>query len=253
MQLLLIKTLIAGVGIALISGPLSCLLAWRRMAYLGDSISHAALLGVAFGIIFNLNPLLGTLISSLLFAASYYYFEKYNNDSILATLSYFALAVAIILISKSPINIDLSSYLFGDILLLSATDLVIVYVISLVFLLWLKLRLNFLLASTIYPDFAKLNKMSNGNFEIVFVIAIFVTISFKFFGALLITSMLINPALSARSFSQTPEEMIKYASLIAVITAIIGIVAGWCFDLPISPAIIVSGVTIFVLIHIFKK
>ena len=131
MDLFLIRALAAGIGLALVAAPLGCFVVWNRMAYFGETIAQASLIGIALGLLFKLDLTLMTLIVTLATAALLIALGRQKLlplDSLLGLLSHGALAIGVIATSlvKGP-SVDLMGYLFGDIFAVSRTDLIWVF------------------------------------------------------------------------------------------------------------------------------
>ena len=140
-------------------------------------------------------------------------------------------------------------FLFGDILSVSISDLIIIYsggsiVLAIIFIIW---RPFF--AATVNPEIAKGEGTNVRIIEFVFflLIASVVAIAIKVVGVLLITALLIIPAVTARRFSTSPEQMAIGASLIAVISVIGGLYGSLKLDTPSGPSIVVAAFCLFIL------
>jgi zinc transport system permease protein len=123
------RALAAGLGVALVAGPLGCFIVWRRMAYFGDSLAHSALLGVALGLALHFDLTLGVLVSSaalaLLLALRQ---RRLASDTLLGILAHSGLALSLVVLSFfETLRLDLMSYLFGDVLAVSGSDLLWIY------------------------------------------------------------------------------------------------------------------------------
>ena len=124
------RAVLAGLGLALVAGPLGSFVVWRRMAYFGDSTAHAAILGVAMALAFEVSIYAGTLAVAVAMAClvSALVTRGQAMDTILGVLSHSALAVGLVAISFVPAaRSDLSSYLFGDILAVGRADLMLIW------------------------------------------------------------------------------------------------------------------------------
>ena len=123
------RAVIAGVGVAVVAGPLGCFVVWRRMSYLGDTMAHSSLLGVALGYYLEVNIMLGVFAVAFIVAILLFLFQKQKqlaNDAILSTLSHASLALGVLMISLMFwVRLDLIAYLFGDILAVSLVFLVL--------------------------------------------------------------------------------------------------------------------------------
>ena len=124
------RALIAGVGIAIIAGPLGCLVIWRRLSYFGDTLSHSALLGVTLAYAFSTNITLSVFIISSIVAILLINLQKRTKlagDSLLGLLAHSTLAIGLVLIGfLSSIRFDLMGLLFGDILAVTTEDIALV-------------------------------------------------------------------------------------------------------------------------------
>ncbi|HLT64482.1 MAG TPA: metal ABC transporter permease, partial [Pseudohongiella sp.] len=124
----LVYALIAGISIALIAGPLGCFVVWRRMSYFGDTLAHASLLGVAFAILFAVQMQLAIIVCCLVFAGLLLLLERRQmlaTDTLLGIIAHSTLAFGLLVLSLSDrVQINLTSFLFGDLLTVTRTDLV---------------------------------------------------------------------------------------------------------------------------------
>ena len=125
------RALIAGIGIAIVTGPLGCLVIWRRLSYFGDTLAHSALLGVTLAYAFSINISLSVFIISgtvALLLLSLQKRTKLAGDSLLGLLAHSALAIGLVLIGfLSSIRFDLMGLLFGDILAVTIEDIFIIW------------------------------------------------------------------------------------------------------------------------------
>ena len=124
----IVRATIAGIGVAVVAGPLGCFIVWRRMAFFGATMSHAALLGVSLAFLLNISVTLGIIGSCTVTAAILLSLTRLKilpTDALLGLLAHAALALGLVAISfQETIRIDLLSLLFGDILSVSRSDLV---------------------------------------------------------------------------------------------------------------------------------
>ncbi len=247
------RALLGGVGIALIAGPLGCFIVWRRMAYFGDTLAHSALLGIALGFLWGLDLKLSTLIVSLTLAALLILLQQQKRlatDTSLGILAHSALALSLVILAFIPgLRIDLSAYLFGDLLAVNRLDLYWIYGGGLVLLGLLLFMWQALLAITLHEELAQVEGIPVLRTKALFMlsVALVVAIAMKIVGILLITSLLIIPPAVARRFSHTPEQMALLASLVGCLAVIMGLSLSWYWDTPASPSIVVSATLLFIL------
>ena len=127
----LVYALLAGLGVALVAGPLGCFVVWRRMAYFGDTLAHSALLGVALGVLLEVNLNITVTAVPLIMALGLVVLEQrgfLSLDTLLGILSHSALAAGLVVISLLPdVRVDLMSLLFGDLLAVTRADLWVIY------------------------------------------------------------------------------------------------------------------------------
>ena len=123
----LLNALLAGLALALVAGPLGSFVVWRRMAYFGDTLSHAALLGVALGLLLDVSPTLTVTVGCVLLAVLLVTLQQRQplaSDTLLGILAHSTLSLGLVALSfMHDVRIDLMSYLFGDLLAVSPTDL----------------------------------------------------------------------------------------------------------------------------------
>lgn len=249
----LLRALFAGIGVALMAGPLGCFIVWQRLAYFGDTMSHSALLGVAFALLLNIDTVLGVFLVAVLVSVALFILqakEKLSGDSLLGILSHATLAIGLILIGfMTWTNVDMNSYLFGDILAVSRTDLVTVWTGCAVILVALVILWRPLLALTINIDMAKAENMKPDRARFIFMLllAIVIAVAINIIGILLITALLIIPAATARRFSTTPEQMAILAAIIGISGTILGLYASIEFDSRSGPSVVVALFVLFIL------
>ena len=122
----ILRALAAGIGIALVAGPLGCFVVWRRLAYFGDTLSHAALLGVGLALLFNINLQAAVFAVSAVIAMTLLAAQRrlsLASDSVLGLLAHSALAIGVVVLSLMTwVRIDLHAFLFGDILAVSTLE-----------------------------------------------------------------------------------------------------------------------------------
>ena len=189
----LIRAGLAGIGVALAAAPLGCFVVWRRMAYFGDATAHAALLGVALALSLELPVFGGVLLVSLAMAliVSGLNGRSVSTDALLGVMAHGALAIGLVAVSLLPNQrVDLSAYLFGEILAVTKTDLLIIWggaAASVALLIW---RWQALLAATLNPDLATASGVNPRREQLFLTLALALTVAvaLKVVGALLIAA-----------------------------------------------------------------
>jgi zinc transport system permease protein len=249
----ILRALAAGLGVALITGPLGVFLIWRRMAYFGDTLAHSALLGVALGFLLGISVNLSVIILSVVLAlllASMQGKQQLSSDTQLGILAHSALSLGLVVIAfQSGIRVDLMSYLFGDILAVTWTDLIWVWGGGVVTLTLLAVIWRPLLALTVHAELAQVEgvRVRPVRMAYMVLIALVIAVSMKIVGVLLITSMMLIPAAIARPFSRTPEQMALLAALAGALAVVLGLAGSWFWDTPAGPSIVVAAALMFLL------
>ncbi|MDG1286390.1 MAG: iron chelate uptake ABC transporter family permease subunit [Rickettsiales bacterium] len=246
-----IHALLAGIMLAIATAPLGCFVVWRKMAYFGDAIAHSALLGVVMGLLWQI-PLIFAILPIALSIGLILGFahekSRFSSDTLLGILAHGGLALGVTIMAMTPsLQVDLMAYLFGDILAVTADDLVAIYILAsfVLFILWFRWR-EFLLV-TMNEELATVQGINTRYYRIglMLLVALTVAISIKLVGLLLITSLLILPAATARFFSKNPAQMAILATCIALVMVIGGLFASLTWDTPSGPSIVLTGTVLF--------
>ena len=247
------RAVIGGIGVALVAGPIGCFIIWRRLAYFGDTLSHSALLGVAIALLLELNITLSVFAISLTVSFLLLFLQRratLSSDALLGLLAHSTLALGLVVLAfMTWVRVDLMSFLFGDILAVSKTDIAIIWMGGAVILGVLAVIWRALFAATVSYDLAiaEGSKPEIMNMIFMVIIAAVIAVSMKLVGVLLITALLIIPAASARRLSATPELMAVFASLIGALSVWAGLSGSLRWDTPAGPSIVVAAMCCFIL------
>lgn len=248
-----IRALIAGIGVALVAGPLGCLVIWRRLSYFGDTLSHSALLGVAFSFVFDLNISFAVFLLSGIVAIFLLDLQRRTSlpgDALLGLLAHASLAIGLVFISfLSFIRFDLMGLLFGDILSVSRNDIYLIWIGGLLILGVLYFIWQSIFAATVNYDIASAEGLKPNFANLIFTILLagVIAISIKMIGVLLITGLLIIPAAMARNLSNNPKQMVLFAVLAGISSVVIGLFLSLEFNSPSGPTILVAAFILFIL------
>ncbi|MBE1237753.1 metal ABC transporter permease [Phaeovibrio sulfidiphilus] len=247
---LVLRALIAGAGVALVSGPLGCFVVWRRMAYFGDAMAHGALLGVALGVASGAGPFVGAVVFALCASALLARLAARRSlgiDAWLGVLAHGSLALGLVAVSLMATRVDLMSLLLGDVLAVSWTDVLVILGFSLCTLGLLALFWRPLLNATIEPDLARAEGTNVAAVDLFLMMAIALTIAIamKIVGVLLVTALLVVPAAAARFWSRSPETMALFSALVGIASVFGGLEASLFLDSPAGPSIVAVAVLVF--------
>ena len=247
------RALIAGVGIAIIAGPLGCLVIWRRLSYFGDTLSHSALLGVTLAYAFSMNITLSVFIISSVVAILLINLQKRTKlagDSLLGLLAHSTLAIGLVLIGfLSSIRFDLMGLLFGDILAVTTNDIALVWIGGIIILGILYFIWKSLFSATVNYDLAAAEGMRPEISNLIFTLLLagVIALSIKMIGALLITGLLLIPAAIARNLSNSPKQMIIIAILAGIASVVLGLFTSLELNTSSGPSIVVVSLALFIL------
>ncbi|MGF1640505.1 MAG: zinc ABC transporter permease subunit ZnuB [Rhodospirillales bacterium] len=246
-----VRAVAAGIGVAIVAGPLGCFVVWRRMAYFGDTMAHSALLGVALGFLIDVHPTVGVVAVTTLIAFLLIGLQQrpwLAADTLLGILSHASLSLGLVAIGLMAwLRVDLLGYLFGDILAVTTSDIVLIYGGGAVVLSALAAIWRPLLAATVHEDVARAEGLPTTRVRTAFMvlIALVIAMAMKLVGILLITSLLIIPAAAARRFAATPEQMALGGAAIGACAVVLGLFGSLHLDTPSGPSIVVAAAALF--------
>ncbi len=248
----LMRAALGAVGVAIAAALLGCFVVWRRMAYFGDATAHAALLGVALALGFEISIFAGVMVVALAMALSVSALSGRGHamDTSLGVMAHAALAFGLVAVELLPgAQVDIEAYLFGDILAVSRSDLVVIWAGAALVAAGLLWRWQALLTATLNPELAIAGGLSPAREERILILglAVVVAVAIKAVGALLITALLIIPAAAARPFARTPEGMAVLAVALGVGSALGGLAVAWRLDTQAGPTIVCVAAILFAL------
>ena len=247
----LVRAFLAGAAVAAAAGPLGCLVVWRRMSYFGDTIAHGALPGVALGIALGMDPIFGVLAVAMAIALLVLLFQRGRrlpNDAILGMLSHSALSIGLIALAfMTSLRVDLTALLFGDVLAVSwaevyATAGGAALIIALLALVWRPM-----VAASVDEDLARAEGVNVDALSVFFMllVAAVVALAMKIVGVLLVTALIVIPAVTARRIARSPEQMAVAAPFAGVLAVGLGLALSLVLDTPSGPSIVVAAFALF--------
>ncbi|MBI3627767.1 MAG: metal ABC transporter permease [Candidatus Sungbacteria bacterium] len=247
-------SLIAGLAVAIAAGFLGMFMVMRRMTLVSDALSHVALPGVALAIIFNLNPFVGAF-AFLLFAAFLISgIERRTDlptDAIVGVLFSASLAAGVLL-TPEP---DLLEALFGNLTQITALEAWIIVAASIVMMLVTIVLSRNLIFLIVAPDLGHVSerRMKTANLIFLIMLAGSVALGIRFVGTLLMGTLTIIPAASAKNIARTLLQFGAASVIFAAISVMLGMAAVYFMHIASGPAVILSSVAIFLLTLIFRK
>lgn len=246
--------LTSAIFIGLASGYLGSFMVLKRMALVGDALSHVALPGVALGIIFNFNPILGafaTLFIGIFGIWIIEYKTELPTESIVGLFFTFSLAVGVLLTPRE----DILEALFGDISKISSLDAVLAVVLSLAVLFIMRSISKGFILGTISKDLAKASgvKIARENFIFMLLIALIVALGIKSVGTLLMGALVIIPAIASKNITSSMSRYSWLSAFIGLISLVGGIIFANYFHLAPGPIVVLASAFIFIITITFKK
>jgi zinc transport system permease protein len=249
----LVRSILAGLMMVSIAAPMGCLMVWQRLAFLSDTLGHAAVLGVGIGLLLEVNPMFGVLAVVILIVFSLSQVANFNNalsETTLAIISHTGLAGGLILLGALPSNsVSLEAILFGDLLATTRADLLMILVTTLVLLLLLIRHWRPFVALSVSREIAQAEgiPVKKEQFLMYMMIALLVAVLMKVMGVLLIAAMLVIPTTSARLLSQNPEQMVMFSAIFGVLSLAGGIASSFQLDWQTGPSIVLSATALLVI------
>ncbi|MBQ2753058.1 MAG: metal ABC transporter permease [Firmicutes bacterium] len=254
------NSILAAILIAPLFAFLGTIAVNNKMAFFSEALGHSAFTGIAIGSLLGLNnPVLAMIAFGIilgLLITKVKNINKTSADTVISVFSSIAMALGIILLSRNGGFAKYSSYLIGDILLISPDELLMLAILLIVvFVIWCTIY-NKLMITGINTSLASSRGINTSVTEYVFIIMIAVTVMFtiKWLGILTINSLLILPAAAARNISSSSKQYVLSSVIISVISAISGIIISFYADTSAGAAmVLVSGIIFFITLIIGLK
>jgi zinc transport system permease protein len=245
------RALLGGLGVAAVAGPLGCFVVWRRMAYFGATLSHAALLGIAVGLFLELDRHVGIFAVGILVSAALMLLGRrpeLTSDTVLGILAHSSLALGLVVLSfQDQVRVDLLAYLFGDVLSVRVSDLLWIWGGGALCLAAMVALWRPLLSLTVDEDLARVEGVAveRMRFAFLLLLSAVVALSMQVVGLLLTVSLLVIPAATARRVALTPESMAAWAMAIGGVAVAAGLQTSLTLDTPAGPSIVVAATLLF--------
>jgi len=246
----LIRSILAGTMMVSIAAPIGCLMVWQRLAFLSDTLGHAAVMGVGLGLLLQFPPMVGVLAVVLLIVVSLSQVVNFNNalsETTLAIISHTGLAAGLILLGVLPSDmVSIEAILFGDLLAVTLTDLGMIFITSLVLVILLLQHWRSFVAISVSREIAQAEGIQVRKVQLLMylMIALLVAVMMKVMGVLLIAAMLVIPTSSARVLSGSPERMVIFSAVYGMLALAGGIFSSFRFDWQAGPSIVLSATSL---------
>ncbi len=254
----LIKPFLALILITISCSLLGIFVLWKKLAYFGDGLSHSILLGFVLGAIFSSNQISALIIFAFFFACLVEIISInrfFSKDTIIAISSYFCIAAAIILNDFFHQNLNLGSYVFGDILTVGNVDIKALAIVTTIAIIYTIFAFRKILLININADLARIDgvKITFWNLSFTILLALTIALSVRIVGVFLMTALLILPAAIARIFCVSAKQMMILSLLIGICVTSFSFKLASNLDLTISAVIIATFCVIFLCSLAFKN
>ena len=248
------QSLITAVFVSISASLLGSFVILKRMALVGDALSHVALPGLALGLILNFNPFIGAFLT--LFAAVIgIWLLKYQTrlpiDTLVGIFFTTSLAVGVLIIPEQ----ELLEAMFGNIYNLTSTESVISVALSVILITGLLIIRKKLVLNMLSEELAQSVNIKNKKIEFIYLLifALAVALGIKFVGALLMGSLVIIPAATAKNIAKSLFGFMSWSVIFGIISAFFGIYLAYALKTTPGPIFIIANTAIFLVSLIFKK
>ncbi|MEG0913175.1 MAG: metal ABC transporter permease [Oscillospiraceae bacterium] len=249
----MVRALIVGVLVSLCAALLGVSLVLKRYSMIGDGLSHVGFGTLAVATAFGLSPLavsIPVVVVAAFLLLRLSENSKIKGDAAIAMISTASLAVGVMTVSLTTgMNTDVSNYMFGSILAMGKSDVVISIILSVIVIAMFVLFYNKIFAVTFDENFAKATGTNTDGFNmlIAFLTAITVVLGMRMMGALLISSLIIFPALTAMRLCKNFKSVIISSAIISVVCFVIGLMVSYLFATPAGASVVVMNIIAFVI------
>lgn len=251
------KALVTSIMVGIICGMIGSFIILRGMALMGDAISHAVLPGVAISYMLGINYFYGAVLFGVLTAIGIGAIgqnSRIKNDSSIGIVFTAFFALGIILIGKAQTTIDLTQILFGNVLSVRTSDMMLTLITGIIIVLFVVLFYKELLVSTFDETMAQAYGLPTKliHYGIMVLLTMATVASLQTVGVVLVVAMLITPAATAYLLTNHFWRMILLASFLGALSAVIGLFISFVYNLPSGAVIVLAATVLFVIAFLFS-
>ena len=244
----MVLIILALILISCIFAPIGCIALWKRYVYFGDGLAHSSFLAVSISIIAHFPLIYSGLIVAILFSIFVFIFQNNSEkNAVINLISSSMLAIALIINYFSSTQNNIVNLLFGDILSVSFNDLATLAIMLIVIIGFIIYFYNQILLIIINRDIAVIKGIKVNIMELIFLLILSVSVfsAIKIVGVLMVTAVLLIPAMIARFMVGSPAMMIIISIFISLFINFCAATASFYFDLPLTPLVIIIGSLIY--------
>jgi len=253
------RAIVGGIILGLILAFMGVFVVLRHMAFFGDGIAHASLAGIAIGVLAATNPIIIAIVYSVIIAIIIFYLERktqLSSDVVIGIMFTASMALGVILISlKTGYQPELISYLFGNILSIQISELIVMIVFGVIVIAYLLIFYKQIAFIAFDEEGAKVNGINTHVLTLILYIALAVAIvlGVKILGIILVSALLIIPASIAKLVSKSFRNLIITGIGFSELIVLGGMGVSYYLDLPTGAVIILFGALIFFLVLLVQK
>ena len=253
------RALIAGVLVSLCAALLGVPLVLKRYSMIGDGLSHVSFGALAIAVALGVTPLyfsIPVVILAAFFLLRMASHPHWNSDAAIAAVSASALAIGILVISRTTgMTTDVDNYMFGSVLAMTKGDVALSVVLSVTVLALYLLFYHQIFAVTFDESFSRATglKVDACNTLLAILTALTIVLGMRMMGALLISSLIIFPALSSMRLFKRFSLVILCAAILSVVCFCVGMVGSYQFDTPVGASVVVANLAAFLLFCLIQK
>lgn len=245
------RALLAALAVAILAAVLGVYVVLRGLSLLGDGLAHISLTGVALGFVLGIYPLLMALVAAIVGAVLIQTLrsrEVVRGDTAIGILFTAGLALGILIISQGPgTGVALESYLFGNILAVSAQDVTMIAVVAAVLLATFALLHKEMLYVTFNEEAARLSGLPVGVLNVVFTVvtAASIVVAARVVGVLLVSALLVVPAATSLQLARSFRGALLFSVIAGVASVLVGVLAAAQYGTPTGASIALASNAVF--------
>ncbi|MFH0975797.1 MAG: metal ABC transporter permease [Spirochaetota bacterium] len=255
----IVRALIVGSFIAISCSFLGMFLVLKKWSLIGDGLAHVSFAAVAISLFFSASPLILTM--PLVVISSFIILKlnekaRISGDAAIGLVSATAVSIGLLVSSAGKgFNVDLFSYLFGSILVIDESDVMVSILLSVCVIALVTIFYNSLFAVTYDEDFANISGIKSKfiNYLIVILTAVTITVGIRIVGTMLISSMIIFPPVSTLQLGRSFKQTIIISALISLLCVICGVFLSYIINMPTGAVIVILNALVFIFLFILKR
>ena len=253
----IVRAFIVGTLVSFCAALLGVTLVLKRYSMIGDGLSHVGFGALALAAALNLAPLevaVPVIVRAAFLLLRLSENSKINGDAAIAIISSTALAIGVVCVSTSGVNTDLNSYMFGSILAISKEDAVMCVILAVAVIVVYLVFYNKIFAVTFDESFSKATGLKTGVYNTVVAIltALTIVVGMRIMGTLLISALIIFPALSSMRVCKKFKSVIICSGVLSLLCFFAGMCASYSLDTPTGASVVIANALVFVVLWLFE-